>query len=114
MKNKRGSITIEAAICFTGVLILIACIISALNLYRTDIIMTRSVNQCCENMSLVYPLTVSAGDAASVLLNAFPDTGIEGTKAGSVIGTVAKVVGGADSITGHKLEESVEFKESST
>lgn len=107
MKDKKGSITIESAICFTGVLILIACIISALNLYRTDILMTRSVDQCCENLSLLYPLTVPAGDAASVLLNAFPDTGVEGTKAGSVLGTVAKAVGGLDSVSGHKLEESV-------
>ena len=107
MKDKKGSVTIESAICFTGVLILIACIISALNLYRTDILMTRSVNQCCENISLLYPLTVPAGDAASVLLNAFPDTGIEGTKASSVMGTVAKAVGGLDSVSGHRLEESV-------
>lgn len=107
MKNKKGGITIESAICFTGVLILLACMISAINLYRTDILMTRSVNQCCENMSLLYPLTVPAGDAVSVLLNAFPDTGIEGTKAGSVLGTVAKAVGGIDSATGYKLEESV-------
>ena len=107
MKDKKGSITIESAICFTGVLILIACIISALNLYRTDILMTRSVDQCCENISLLYPLTVPAGDAASVLLNAFPDTGVEGTKAGSVLVTVAKAVGGLNSVSGHKLEESV-------
>ena len=107
MKDKKGSVTVESAICFTGVLILLACIISALNLYRTDILMTRSVNQCCENLSLLYPLTVPAGDAASVLLNAFPDTGVEGTKAGSILGTVAKAVGGLDSVSGHKLEESV-------
>lgn len=107
MRNKKGSVTIESAICFTLVVILIACIVSAINLYRTDILMTRSVNQCCENMALIYPVTVTAGDAASVLLNAFPDTGIEGTKASSVIGTVAKAVGGIDSITGFKLEESV-------
>ena len=105
MKNKKGSVTIEAAISFTLVVILIACIVSAINLFRTDILMTRSVNQCCENMSLIYPVTVTAGDAASVLLNAFPDTGIEGTKASSVIGTVAKAVGGINSITGFKLEE---------
>jgi len=107
MKDKKGSITLESSICFTGVLILIACIISALNLYRTDILMTRSVNQCCENVSLLYPLTVPAGDAASVLLNAFPDTGIEGTKAASIFGTVAKAVGGYESISGYKLEEKV-------
>ncbi|MCR5341671.1 MAG: hypothetical protein K6E60_10020 [Saccharofermentans sp.] len=107
MKNKKGSVTIESSICFTGVLILLACIISALNLYRTDILMTRAVNQSCENISLLYPLTVPAGDAASVLLNAFPDTGIEGTKAGSVLGTIAKVAGGYESISGHRLEEKV-------
>lgn len=107
MKDKKGSITIESSICFTGVLILIACIISALNLYRTDILMTRSVNQCCENVSLLYPITVPAGDAASVLLNAFPNTGVEGTKAGSIFSTVAKAIGGYESISGYKLEEKV-------
>ena len=107
MKNKKGSVTIESAICFSTVLILIACIISAINLYRTDILMTRSVNQCCENLSLMYPLTVPAGDAASVLLNAFPDTGVEGTKAGSVLKTVAKAAGGLNSVSGHRLEEAV-------
>lgn len=107
MKDKKGSVTIESAVCFTGVFILVACIISALNLYRTDILMTRSVNQCCENISLLYPVTVPAGDAASVLLNAFPDTGVEGTKAGSVLGTVAKAIGGFDTVRGHKFEESV-------
>lgn len=107
MKNKKGSVTVETSICFTMVLLLIACIVSAINLYRTDILMTRAVNQCCENMSLLYPVTVPAGDAASVLLNAFPDTGVEGTKAASVIGTVLKAVGGINSISGFKLEESV-------
>lgn len=107
MDNKKGTVTIESAIGFTAVLLLIACIISAINLYRTDILMRRSVNQCCENMSLLYPVTVTAGDAASVLLNAFPDTGIEGTKAASVLGTIAKVTGGTDLASGFKLEEKV-------
>lgn len=107
MRDKKGSVTIESSICFTGVLILIACMMSALNLYKTDILMTRAVNQCCENISLVYPLTVPAGDAASVLLNAFPDSGVDGNKAGSILGTVAKVIGGIDNITGHKLQEKI-------
>lgn len=107
MRDKKGSVTIESSICFTGVLILLACMISALNLYRTDILMTRSVNQCCENLSLVYPLTVPAGDTVSVLLNAFPDTGLDGTKAGSILGTVAKFVGGIDSVSGHVLQEKI-------
>ena len=107
MKDKKGSVTIETSICFTLVLLLIAGIVSAINLYRTDILMSRSVNQCCENMSLLYPVTVPAGDAASVLLNAFPDTGVEGTKASSVIGTVLKAVGGLNTLSGFKLEEAI-------
>lgn len=107
MKNKKGSVTIEAAICFTCVLLLIASIISAINLYRTDILMTRSVNQCCENMSLLYPLTVPAGDTASFLLNAFPDTALDGTKASSVLGTVSKVAGGLNTASGYRFEEAV-------
>ena len=107
MKDKKGSVTIESAICFTLVLVLIACIVSAINLYRTDILMTRSVNQCCENLSLLYPLSVPAGDAASVILNAFPDTAVDGTKAASVIGTVLKVSGGLSSLTDFRFEEDV-------
>lgn len=107
MKDKKGSVTIESAICFTMVLVLIACIVSAINLYRTDILMTRSVNQCCENLSLLYPLSVPAGDAASVILNAFPDTAVDGTKAASVIGTVLKVSGGLNSLTDFRFEEDV-------
>ena len=107
MKDKKGSVTIESAICFTAVLILIACMVSALNLYRTDILMTRAVNQSCENVSLLFPLTVPAGDAASVILNAFPDSALDGTKASKVLGTVAQVVGGVDQASGHKLQESV-------
>lgn len=107
MNDKKGSVTIESAICFTMVLVLIAGIVSALNLYRTDILMTRAVNQTCENVSLLFPLTVPAGDAASVLLNAFPDTSLDGTNASKVLGTVAKVAGGVDQASGHKLQESV-------
>ena len=107
MKNKQGTVTIEAAICFTVVLILIAGIVSALNFYRSDILMTRAVNQCCENVSLLFPLSVPAGDAASVVLNAFPDTALDGTKASKVIATVAKFAGGFDQFSGHKLQESV-------
>ena len=107
MKNKQGTVTVEAAICFTIVLILIAGIISALNFYRTDILMTRSVNQCCENVSLLFPLSVPAGDAASVVLNAFPDTALDGTKASKVISTVAKFAVGFDRFSDHKLQELV-------
>ena len=107
IRNKKGAVTIESAIAFTITMVLLASIVSAVCFYRTDILMTRAVNQSCENVSLLFPLTVPAGDAASVMLNAFPDTALDGTNATKLLGTVAKVAGGVDQASGHKLQELV-------
>ena len=94
--NKRGSVTLEAAISFTVTIVFIAGIISVIGFYRTDILMKRSVSQACEETALVCPLATTASDYVSTVINAFPDLGIGDTKAMSVVSTVAKVVAGCN------------------
>ena len=103
--NKRGQITIEAAIAFTLVLVLLASIISSIQLYRTDILMKRSVEQTCEKMALLYPMSVPAADTLSTVLNAFPTIGEGDLKGAGVIGTVVTVATGLDAESGYNIEE---------
>lgn len=104
-RNKRGQVTIEAAIAFTITLVFLASVISSIDYYRTDILMRRSVEQTCEKMSLLYPVSVPATDLMSAAVNAFPDLGIGDTKGAAVISKVASVSLGIDDATGHTLKE---------
>ena len=105
MKNKRGQVTLEAAIAFTITLVFLASVISSIDYYRTDILMRRSVEQTCEKMSLLYPVSVPATDLMSAAVNAFPDLGIGDTKGAAVISKVASTAVGIDDATGHTLKE---------
>ena len=105
IKNKRGQVTIEAAIAFTITLVFLASVISSIDYYRTDILMRRSVEQTCEKMSLLYPISVPATDLMSAAVNAFPDLGIGDTKGAAVISKVASATMGIDDATGHTLKE---------
>lgn len=105
IKNKRGQVTVEAAIAFTITLVFLASVISSIDYYRTDILMRRSVEQTCEKMSLLYPVSVPATDLMSAAVNAFPDLGIGDTKGAAVISKVASVSLGIDDATGHTLKE---------
>lgn len=104
-RNKRGQVTIEAAIAFTITLVFLASVISAIDYYRTDILMRRSVEQTCEKMSLLYPVSVPATDLMSAAVNAFPDLGIGDTKGAEVVSKVVSVALGIDDATGHNLKE---------
>lgn len=104
-RNKRGQVTIEAAIAFTITLVFLASVISSIDYYRMDILMRRSVEQTCEKMSLLYPVSVPATDLMSAAVNAFPDLGIGDTKGAAVISKVASVSLGIDDATGHTLKE---------
>ena len=104
-RNKRGQVTIEAAIAFTITLVFLASVISSIDYYRTDILMRRSVEQTCEKMSLLYPVSVPATDLVSAAVNAFPDLGIGDTKGAAVISKVASVSLGIDDATGYTLKE---------
>ena len=103
--NRRGQITLEASIAFTITLVFLSSVISAINYYRTDILMRRSVEQTCEKMALLYPVSVPSGDLMSAAVNAFPDLGVGNTKGAAVISKVASVGMGFDEATGHTLKE---------
>ena len=103
--SKKGHVTIEAAIAFTITLVFIASVVSAINYYRTDIIMRRACEQTCEKMSLLYPVSVPATDLMSAAVNAFPDLGIGDIKGADVISKAVSVGLGADDATGHNLKE---------
>ena len=104
-KNRRGQIALEAAITFTIALVFLAAVVSAMDFYRTDILMRRSVEQTCEKMSLLYPVSVPATDFLSAAVNAFPDLGIGDTKGAAVIAKVASAALGIDSATGHTVKD---------
>ena len=104
-RSKKGQVTIEAAIAFTITLVFLASVISSIDYYRTDILMRRSVEQTCEKMSLLYPVSIPASDLMSAAVNAFPDLGIGDTKGAAVISKVASVSLGIDDVTGHTLKE---------
>lgn len=104
-RSKKGQVTIEAAIAFTITLVFLASVISSIDYYRTDILMRRSVEQTCEKMSLLYPVSIPASDLMSAAVNAFPDLGIGDTKGAAVISKVASVGLGIDDVTGHTLKE---------
>ncbi len=105
VRNKRGQVTVEAAIAFTITLVFLASVVSAIDYYRTDILMRRSVEQTCEKMSLLYPVSVPAADLMSAAVNAFPDLGIGDTKGAEVVSKVVSVALGLDDATGHNLKE---------
>ena len=103
--NKRGQVAIESAIAFTITLVFLASVVSAIDFYRTDILMRRACEQTCEKMSLLYPLSIPSADLVSAAVNAVPDLGIGGTKATNVISKAASVAAGFDKATGHSLKE---------
>ncbi|MCR4557003.1 MAG: hypothetical protein K5779_04180 [Saccharofermentans sp.] len=104
-KNKKGQITLEAAVAFTITLVFLASVISSIDLYRTDILMRRSCEQTCEKMSLLYPVSIPSTDFMSAALNAFPDLGIGGTRGAEVISKVISVGLGTDNATGNTVKE---------
>ena len=104
-KSKRGAVTIESAIAFTLTLVLIASIVSAIDFYRTDILMRRSVEQTCEKMALLYPVSVPSADLMSAAVNAFPDLCVGDSKGGEIISKVLSIGIGADRATGSNLKE---------
>ena len=103
--NKHGAVTIESAIAFTLTMVLLASIVSAINFYRTDILMKRSVEQTCEKMALLYPVSVPSTDLMSAAVNAFPDLGVGNTKGGDVLAKVLSMGIGLDNQTGNNIKE---------
>ncbi len=73
LKNSRGSISIETAISFSLVLVFIASIINVFNVYKTDILMQRSVRYISEEFSLYSPLSIIPGDMVSTINSVLPE-----------------------------------------
>ena len=103
--GKSGQIGIETAITFSITLIFICTIISVIVYYRADILMQRSVEQACEEVSLIPPTSIVFTDTLSTLVNAFPDVEVGSEKGREVISRVASAVVGVDSFTGNTLED---------
>lgn len=74
MRHKSGSITIETAIAFSITLIFLTSVITAVVLLRTDILMQRAVRETCSELSVFTPLSITATDTVSTLVNALPDS----------------------------------------
>ena len=45
--NKRGSITLDAAIVFTVLLVIISVMVTSMNVQRTDMVMQQAIDQSC-------------------------------------------------------------------
>lgn len=73
-KNKKGSITLDCAIVFSVVLILITIFITAMNVQKTDIYMQAAIEQSTEDMACLTPFS-RLGDAVLNSLSSDEDIG---------------------------------------
>ncbi len=76
-RHKNGSISVETAIGFSVSIVFLTAVITAVVLLRTDILMQRAVRETCSEMAVFTPLSITATDTVSTLVNALPDTVIE-------------------------------------
>lgn len=67
--SKVGSITIEASIVFTVLLILITMIITAMNVQKTDIYMQSAIEQSSEDLAVIMPFTRITNEIGNAMLN---------------------------------------------
>ena len=71
---KYGSITIETAIAFSIAIVFLTSILTAVVLLRTDILMQRAVRRTCSDLAVFTPLSITASDTVSTLVNALPES----------------------------------------
>ncbi len=91
--TRKGSITLETLISFTVFLIFCLSMVSMTAFYRSDILMQRAVQISCKEFSLLTPLSVTASDTLSTIINVIPSGTV---RSDSVIATAAKVAGAID------------------
>ena len=101
MNSRSGSITLETAISFSLTLILICGIVSVIMFYKTDIMIQRSFEQTCEQISLLPPTTVIAADSLSTLVNAIPDGDSNDGDTMAKINKAVSVIAGINDLTGN-------------
>jgi len=102
--DRRGSTALETAVALSAALVFICSIVSIIVFHRAEILMQRSVVQACEEMSLVSPLQIPAGDAASTLINLFPDKKLGDFKGSEVLKKIGSVLIGVDSYSDNAIE----------
>ncbi len=102
--NKRGQVTIEAAIAFSCVLILVCNMFTIMSVYRTHNIMQQAVDQCVEDLQLVPPAQVIASDLISTISNALPDNQITNVVA-SGVGIIGGVASRFGALTGISIQD---------
>lgn len=71
--RKAGSISIETAISFSLVLVLLASLVNVINIYRTDIIMQRSVRFVANEFELYSPLSIISNGVIESVTEAIPE-----------------------------------------
>ncbi|MBP5261665.1 MAG: hypothetical protein J6Z43_06030 [Clostridiales bacterium] len=103
--DKKGSVSLETAICFSITLVFVCTVISVIVFYRADILMQRSVEQACEEISLLPPTSIVMTDTVSTLVNAFPEVEIGSEKGREVIRRVSSALIGIDGFSGNTLED---------
>lgn len=103
--KRKGSISIETAIAFSIVLVLMACMINIMSLHRTNIIMQASVEASCEKFAVLAPLSVPAADSIYTIVNSLPNSDALESKTASVVASIGSAAIGIDMASGGSLTE---------
>lgn len=102
-REKKASIALETLIAFSIFLLLLVYIVNMISLYRSDILMQRALEKTSEDLELLTPLSVSASDTISTMINAMPEGSLGGCS--SAMALVGKVFGGIDLASGNELKD---------
>lgn len=98
--NKRGSITLDAAIVFTVLLVIISVMVTSMNVQRTDMVMQQAIDQSCEDIALILPFTVLGAEAVN-LMTTDPDIGQEALDA---YNKICELSDDLEELTGYSVE----------
>ncbi len=72
-KSKKGSIALETAICFSILVILLASLVNAMNVYRSDIYMRRAVKDVVKDFEYFTPMNICVSDAVNTFESVLPE-----------------------------------------
>lgn len=99
-KNRKGSITIEVAIVYTVLLIVLTMFVTAMNVQKTDMFMQAAIEQSSEDLSVIMPLTRITTEITN---SVFDDEDI-GESAKEAYKSLNKISSSFGELTGVKLE----------
>ena len=101
--NKKGSITLDAAIVFTVLLIIVSIMVTSMNLQKTDIVMQQAIDQSCEDISLILPFTVLGAET----VNLINSDALIGQNAIDTYNRICEVSDSMEDLMGFSVEELV-------